>query len=544
MHSAQLLVHVSSARGDLLESELTRHVESLAIDLTTMFVTQTSRLEFGVSSAMKCFAALVCAITACAISACEGTAPARDASQLDDARLTREELRDPDSCKDCHPKHYREWSSSMHAYSAKDPVFIAMNERGQRETNGELGDFCVRCHAPMAVIDGLTTDGLNLHELADKDRGVSCYFCHNVVSIEGDHNAMLTIANDTTMRGGVREPLQPSAHHAEYSPLFENTDRRASAVCGGCHDIVTPNGVHLERTFAEYLASFSAQSSSPDAPPFDSCLGCHMNARLEPAAVYEGAVDREVHEHLWPGVDVALTDFPNRDAMHSAIEDCQLGQSSITFFTLEVAPPDMFTFALETNAGHKQPSGSTQDRRMWLEVLAYDASGALMEELSSGDIADGAIEEHPPEHAEHDPHLWMFRDRLFDARGEPVHMFWQAAASSAYPSGYESGAVPGRVTLVPGENATRKTYRLSDGAGLPARVTARLRMRPIGMDVLQDLVDSGDLDPSIPAQMPTFTFGAQIEWKAEDGFTLLTATTTTDCQSYKCMLHPGGRGCE
>ena len=39
----------------------------------------------------------------------------------------------------------------MHAYAAEDPVFLAMNARGQRETKGALGDFCVKCHAPMAV---------------------------------------------------------------------------------------------------------------------------------------------------------------------------------------------------------------------------------------------------------------------------------------------------------------------------------------------------------------------------------------------------------
>ena len=32
-----------------------------------------------------------------------------------------------------------------------DPVFIAMNKKGQRETNGALGTFCVNCHAPMAA---------------------------------------------------------------------------------------------------------------------------------------------------------------------------------------------------------------------------------------------------------------------------------------------------------------------------------------------------------------------------------------------------------
>src|SRR5688572_17420291 len=47
--------------------------------------------------------------------------------------LTREQLLDPEACKDCHPRHYREWKSSMHAYAADDPVFLAMNQRGQEE---------------------------------------------------------------------------------------------------------------------------------------------------------------------------------------------------------------------------------------------------------------------------------------------------------------------------------------------------------------------------------------------------------------------------
>ena len=53
------------------------------------------------------------------------------------------------ACKDCHPKHYTQWSGSMHAYASDDPVFVAMNKRGQREA--QLGSFCLQCHAPMAV---------------------------------------------------------------------------------------------------------------------------------------------------------------------------------------------------------------------------------------------------------------------------------------------------------------------------------------------------------------------------------------------------------
>ena len=73
----------------------------------------------------------------------------------------------------------------MHAYAAEDPVFLAMNARGQRETNGALGDFCVKCHAPLAVELGLTTDGLNLGEIPPHLAGVTCFFCHTVESVEG-----------------------------------------------------------------------------------------------------------------------------------------------------------------------------------------------------------------------------------------------------------------------------------------------------------------------------------------------------------------------
>src|SRR6476659_6218543 len=65
--------------------------------------------------------------------------------------LTRSELMDPQNCAGCHRDHHEQWAASMHAYASKDPVFLAMNRRGQQETGGALGTFCVNCHAPMAV---------------------------------------------------------------------------------------------------------------------------------------------------------------------------------------------------------------------------------------------------------------------------------------------------------------------------------------------------------------------------------------------------------
>jgi hypothetical protein len=70
-------------------------------------------------------------------------------------------------------------------------------------------------------------------------------------------------------------------------------------------------------------------------------------------------------------------------------------------------------------------------------------------------------------------------------------------------------------------------------------------MRAIGMDVLQDLVESGDLDPAIVAQMPTLSFAAQLEWTPADGLLKpVSATLNTDCTSYRCMLDPSSQDCQ
>ena len=465
--------------------------------------------------------------------------------------LTPEQLRDPETCKGCHPSHYREWASSMHAYSARDPVFLAMNRRGQRETDGALGEFCVRCHAPMAVADGLTKDGLNIEQLPDQQRGVSCYFCHNAVAVEDDHNGKLRVAGDDMMRGPLMDAVESYAHRSGFTDMFDHGKPEHNAMCGGCHDIVLQNGVELERTYREFQHGLYGQRPSESAPTLENCAGCHMPPQNKQAAVAPaGAPKRSVHDHLWPGVDVALTEFPDKAVQRAAIEDCQLGIASIAFLTLEVTPPNVFTFKVETNAGHNQPSGAAQDRRMWLEVLAYTADGKLIDAASSGNIMDQEIEDKPADDPKYDAQLWMFRDRIFDAQGQERFMFWEAAPSPAHPLGYESSTLAVRPTtdmLGVGTHFIAKAYTLSgaDGAATPARVTARLRMRPIGMDVLQDLVKSGDLDGALLEQMPTLTFGAQLEWTQADGFMkTIMGTVTTDCDHYRCLLEPSGIRCK
>jgi Cytochrome c554 and c-prime len=421
--------------------------------------------------------------------------------------LTRDELMDPEHCQACHPRQYEEWAGSMHAYAADDPVFRAMNRRGQRETGHELGDFCVKCHAPMALIEGATRDGSNLDELPAKLRGVTCYFCHNAIDVGEHFNNDVQLANDITMRAAIDDPVDSPAHRVGYSAYLDSNRRESAQLCGSCHDVVTPSGVHLERTFEEYKSSLFGQLEEG----FETCAGCHMPGRRGRAAELPAAPERTVHEHLWPGVDLALSPFPGRETQRQAIE-CELAFNT-RIRSLEHDGLGTFTVLSETSAGHRQPSGAAQDRRMWIEVVAYDPEENVV--FESGVIGDREPEDKMPADPDYDPQLALYRDWIYDADGEPTHRFWEAAPSSAHPDGRESLTLPFTIDpAVPHTLSAR--YTIARHREI-ARMTVRLRMRPIGIDVLRDLVRSGDLDEGVIDRVPTFTLhGAAVEWRPDE----------------------------
>ena len=431
-----------------------------------------------------------------------------------DMRLSIEELQNPKTCETCHPKHYREWASSMHAYAAEDPVFIAMNKRGQRETSGKMGEFCVQCHAPIAFRSGLTKDGLNLDALPKATKGVTCYFCHNAVDAGPTHvNADVNLANDQTMRGNIRDAVDPGVHGVAYSESHNNLSMKSSLLCGSCHDVVNQKGAHIENTLAEYKTSTSSFDKVGNKGG-DSCQGCHMEvvetafvAENLPPALSSMMKKRERHSHRFAAVDVALTEFPDREAQRHDTE-CALTFGAFIFEIVEDGQGN-FSVSIETNAGHAQPRGTTQDRRLWLEFIAYDANDKVIYE--SGVIGDTEIEEYPIGDPKHDPNLCLFRDKWRNEAGDDVHMFWEAVTKNDNMS---------KVVPVATDSLTNHVsicdYRIP-GRQTPARVAMRMRMRPVGMDVLNSLVESGDLDPAVISQMPTFTLhNTLVEWHPGD----------------------------
>lgn len=413
--------------------------------------------------------------------------------------LSVEERLNPEACAECHPEHHREWSGSMHAYAAEDPVFRAMNARGQRETNGALGDLCIRCHAPLAVEMGLTTDGLNLDEIPAHLRGITCAFCHTVTGVDGEANNPLVRTDDGVMRGGIADPLPNPAHGSVRSDLHDGARLRSGDLCGPCHDVVTPAGVHLERTFAEWKAAVAVQRSAAFQ---NSCVACHMPGRDDVAADFEGVGLRRVHDHSWPGVDVALTDFPERQAQREKVQRSLDSTLLAELCVVEASGgADVEVYLENVGAGHAFPSGAAQDRRLWLRLKATAGAETLLDVGDYGDDED-LPEPGSPEAAD----LWVFRDVMYDAAGELTHAFWKAARVETNLLPAPSGALPGEPGYV-NQHVPRR-YRVV--GAVPDRVEMAVRLRPMGLEVLRELVLSGDLDPAVVAAMPTFTLASTV----------------------------------
>ena len=445
---------------------------------------------------------------------------------------SREELLNPETCRECHATHYSEWLGSMHAYAAKDPVFLAMNRRGQRETSGALGAFCVNCHAPMAVREAeregrVVEDWSKIDELPYADQGVSCYFCHNIASVEGTHNAQLTLANDVTMRGRFSDAVPNGTHASAASPFLSGNEPESAAACGSCHDIVLPSPpappaekpVLLERTYREWLSSVFAPEHAPNPSSMATCAGCHMRGGA-PRVVADvpglALPARTPRAHTFPAVDMAFPSVPStadlgenqalRAQQREQIQEL-LDNTLLIEICVELAPLDFSAVYLtidNANAGHNWPSGAAQDRRAWVEVTAYRKGQVLYTNAVEGD-------REPPADSKE---AWVFRDHIFNGNRE-VHMFWEATRvqepsgtigvqlSRSDPRSFNAAHASRRFPAT-GTEYFPKLQLSGEASGVPDRVTVRVRMRAMGEDVLSDLVQSGDLDANLVAEVPTF----------------------------------------
>lgn len=296
------------------------------------------------------------------------------------------------------------WKGSLMSNAARDPVFwagIAVASQDQ-ETPDET-ELCVRCHAPRATLEG-RGGAIAITELLPPDLdGIECDACHRMVDdgITPAGNAQYTI-DDELVNGGVpkRGPFEYPGIKPPHATIQDDLIG-SSRFCGTCHDVTThkqrvdDNGDEVgiefneQRTYSEWVNSALAMPG----PEFRSCQDCHLpevndvggcldfdnGDQTHPAGVrrhdFVGA-NRSVVELLKQTLGSAGTGEIDDAAFDYTL--ARMDEILATAATVEIeAPPSVdlqeglrdLSVTVTNNTGHKLPSGYSEGRVMWIEVV-------------------------------------------------------------------------------------------------------------------------------------------------------------------------------
>jgi Cytochrome c554 and c-prime len=337
-------------------------------------------------------------------------------------------------CAGCHPKQYEEWSRSMHAYTQHSPTFEAFTLTMTERTGGTIGTFCTRCHTPLGVSLGETASLRNVHRSRIAMEGVTCVVCHRMSRPYYKSSGRIPVRPGQVLTdcefGPFDNPVRfgDSTHEARGGDYI-----RSAAFCGTCHDVTSPQGVRLEEAFSEW-------QNSPSAKRDIACQLCHMGpvagvptarhqrpygkAATVPGIDPSQLPDRPLSDHTFAGPDYSLlpdtefphkldwmyeTDYRNQAALTPYQRDTltalrvrnrlQLQQASAKRYelltnaaTIDVQHPSRASAGewihvnVEVNsnvAGHNLPTGFTEERQVWVEVLVTDPAGRVV--FVSGD---------------------------------------------------------------------------------------------------------------------------------------------------------------
>ncbi len=398
---------------------------------------------FGIL-ALACMAALAAVIV---IGCSAGNSPPSDAdpdtlppsdgdgtvaSLHDPLSMPREPTLSPDNfnsatiCGSCHPNHYDQWRTSMHAYATQDPVWRALIAIRQADFDGRRDQFCTQCHSAIGTRGGEINPGFSPEDFSPIVlEGITCEACHKVSGMERVYNSGHVLDETGPIRGPIEDPVASSFHESKYSPLHDTSE-----FCGGCHDVVEQHGLNLERPFEEWVPS-------PAAAEGRNCQSCHMPTYRGKAASVGGVPERDnLHLHRFIGVDMPLTDdfITDPDLLEELRAEVVQLLRSAGEIKIDTAASvsageqlDLMVTVRNLIDAHNLPTGATFNRQLWVAVTARDAGGTILYQTGHLD-ADGDLMNYwSASNQFGDADLIELSSRFVDAEGNPTVFPWWAA---------------------------------------------------------------------------------------------------------------------
>ncbi len=265
----------------------------------------------------------------------------------------------PEACKSCHGDFYQQWRQAMmsqaytHRWDEIEYFDLAVAHTAKVPELKPVADGCNGCHAPLAYLAG-DVPPPRPAENSRANESVSCDLCHTISGYEGEipYNFSYTSAPGRTKYGA--KPGRKSPHHdTHHLPLFRQTE-----LCANCHNELNPYGVWVKSTQIEW-------KEGPYSKEGVLCMDCHM-----PRAIGRNAIMAEedtIALHLFHGAhDPGKLASAIELRMHPDERQVERGGTVVIQVQLFSAKP-----------GHKFPTGSVEDRIVWLHVTAVDSDGKV-----------------------------------------------------------------------------------------------------------------------------------------------------------------------
>ncbi len=195
---------------------------------------------------------------------------------------SKAEFTPPETCAECHPQQFEEWTGSMHALAFKDPVYQGELNKAVKAVGHDIARQCEGCHSPVGVVTGQVKGpgltGLNSIAL----NGVSCDICHSVKSHTGwqtpyhqpENGSFVMSPGKETADGVVLTkygPYKPGEDCGEgFHECVEQPLHKTTELCANCHQ------VHHYESHTPLESTYREWKDGPYSVKNIACQDCHM----------------------------------------------------------------------------------------------------------------------------------------------------------------------------------------------------------------------------------------------------------------------------
>ena len=338
-----------SSQASLLPFDSRRVRFSVGPELRRFSPNLISSLRFG---ARLCLPALCLTLLPANVSL---AAPAGDAAY---GTRSYDDYEEPSACAECHADITRQHEQAMmskcfvHEWDEIEYFELALPHAEKVAKVAGVKAGCNGCHAPLAFLAGDIPPGRPAAG-SRANEGVSCDLCHSVTGFEGDIPFNFNWISEP---GDAKQGPRPN-RESDYHDIVYNEFLSTAEFCGTCHNEKDPWGLWVKATHLEW-------KEGPYAAAGVTCQNCHM-AASEGVAAVDGELLPDVRNHLFNGAhDNGKLIGSVEVRIHSRDRELLSGGTA-----------KLTAVVLNAKAGHMIPTGSAEERLVWLEVEAKDSAG-------------------------------------------------------------------------------------------------------------------------------------------------------------------------